>query len=141
MLSTFFIRTFVSLFCRIAFDKSGGGQTVKSIQSQLQEQDEDKGVFCASCQALLSRHDQAIEFAGGHRHCFTNPLGVEFEIALFRDVSCTRYGSLTLEYTWFAGYTWQNILCPSCHCHLGWCYRRSHSPAFYGLITDRILEK
>ena len=134
-------RRFINWCCRPGFDKSDGGQTRHSSKSQLQEQEEDNGVFCAGCQAQLSGRDQAIEFAGGHRHVFINPVGLEFEIALYRDVACLRHGPLTLEYTWFAGYAWQNVLCPGCHRHLGWRYRRTDSPDFYGLITDRIFDK
>ena len=134
-------RAFIDWCCRSGFDKSGGGQTQRSNDSQRQEQQEDNGVFCAGCQAQLSGRDQAIEFAGGHRHVFINPGGVEFEIALYRNVMCLRHGPQTLEFTWFAGYAWQNVLCPTCHQHLGWRYRRADSPDFYGLISDRILEK
>jgi hypothetical protein len=136
-----FVRVFVEWCCRTGFDKSAGGQTQLSNKSALQEQKADKGVFCAGCQAQLSGHEQAMEFAGGHRHVFVNPGGVEFEIALYREVSCLRHGPLTPEYTWFAGYAWQIVLCPTCHRHLGWRYRRADSPDFYGLITDRILVK
>ena len=136
-----YVQAFMTWFCRAGFDKSAGGQTRFASKSQEQAQEQDKGMFCAGCQAQLSGRDQAMELAGGHRHVFVNPGGVEFEIALYRHVACQRHGPLTLEYTWFAGYAWQIVLCPDCHRHIGWRYRRADSPDFYGLITDRIVEK
>ena len=94
-------RAFIEWCCRPGFDKSGGGQAQHSKKSQLQEHQEDNGVFCAGCQAQLSGRDQAMEFAGGHRHVFINPGGLAFEIALYREVACLGHGPLTLEYTWF----------------------------------------
>lgn len=135
-----FIFCFIDMFCRRHFDKAGSAQTARSNKTQ-QQQEEDPGVFCAACQTLLSQRQQAMEFAGGHRHCFVNPLGIEFEIALYRRVRCKPYGPATLEHTWFAGHAWQNVLCTSCDQHLGWCYHRPDSPDFYGLITDRFIEK
>lgn len=141
MMLTTFISRFIDLFCRVSFDKTGAVLTEKSSKSKRQAHKDDQGVFCAACRILLSRHDQAIEFAGGHRHCFLNPFGFEFEIALYREVACQPDGPLTLEHTWFAGYAWQNVLCAGCHLQLGWRYYRADSPGFYGLITDRIVEK
>lgn len=133
---------FVTFLCQRSFDKTSNWQTEKSSQTELEQpQQDDRGVFCASCQIHLAHQRAAIEFGGAHRHCFTNPMAIEFEIALYRTVVCERYGPLTEDYSWFAGYAWQIVLCSSCHIHLGWRYHHLHSPDFYGLITDRIVEK
>jgi len=135
------LRGFVKSFCRVSFDKTGSGQRQTTNKSQDEKQAEEQGVFCAGCQEYLCGRDQAIEMAGGHRHAFVNPAGVEFEIAIYREIACRRQGPLTLAYTWFAGFAWQLVLCPGCRRHLGWRYHQPDSPDFYGLITDRIHEK
>ena len=134
-------RRFLATCCHLRFDKTGMGQTKSEQADRQQEQADERGVFCAGCQTQLCGRDQAMEYAGGHRHVFINPAHLEFEIALYRQVVCLRSGPMTLAYTWFAGYAWQNILCANCHRHLGWRYQKVDSPDFYGLITERILER
>ena len=131
---------FVALFCRLSFDKSTGWQSQDDPTTQLGNP-EEKGVFCAYCDARLTGHEQALSFAGAHRHQFINPVGVEFEIALYRDAQVQTYGIATEEHTWFRGYAWQVVLCADCHMHVGWRYHSHHSPDFYGLITTHIIEK
>ena len=135
-----FVRTFIDLFCRCSFDKASGWQTEKKsvIKDQLAH---EKGIYCSSCDTRISGRAHAISVDGAHRHRFFNPAGVEFEIVLYRDALVHTYGPAIEEYTWFAGYTWQVVLCTNCQTHLGWRYRRSDSPDFYGLITGQIFEK
>jgi len=89
----------------------------------------------------VTGQDSAIDVAGAHRHRFVNPAGIEFEISLYRIADVQAYGPSTDEHTWFAGYAWRIVLCSNCQTHLGWRYRRLHSPDFYGLIIGQIIEK
>ncbi len=134
------VRSFIDLFCRCSFDRATGWQTEKK-PLEKDPLAHEKGIYCASCDTRISGHERAISFAGAHRHRFSNPAGVEFEIVLYRDARVHTYGPATEEYTWFAGYAWQVVLCANCQTHLGWRYRRSDSPDFYGLIIGQIIEK
>ncbi len=139
------LRWMIKLFMRhvgLAFDKDSPWQPEKQNQSESDTAlEEQPGIFCAHCQSWLASHTESIEMSGAHRHHFTNPAGLSFEIALYRQAACQQYGGKSIEHTWFPGYHWQVAICAQCHQHLGWLFQRAHSPAFYGLITDRIVEK
>lgn len=135
-----FITFFVMHFCRLSFDKSTGWQQEKEAERK-QDDAQEHGIFCASCAERVTGHDQAISIAGGHRHHFTNPFGIEYDIALYRAANVHVHGPMTDEHTWFAGYAWQVVICANCHAHLGWRYRQLHSPDFYGLISSQLIEK
>ena len=95
---------------------------------------------CVQCQHRITEHAAGLELAGGHVHIFTNPGGFTYEVALYEYADCIMHGPATIDYSWFAGYAWQLALCANCHEHLGWRYRKTGSPAFYGLIRDRLIE-
>ncbi len=113
---------------------------------RLEQEDIDElakrksALCCAQCLHRITDHTAYLELAGGHVHMFTNPGGFSYEIALFEYADCVTHGPATTEYTWFAGYTWQLALCANCHEHLGWLYRRIGSPAFFGLIRNRLVD-
>jgi len=95
---------------------------------------------CALCQYPITDQRASLTIAGAHYHVFTNPAGVRYEIALFRQADCISHGTATTEFTWFSDYAWQLALCSNCHVHLGWRYRQTGSEAFYGLIRLYLVE-
>lgn len=100
----------------------------------------DPAICCAFCRHPVTNRKLAIDIAGGHRHVFTNPGGIDFEIAMFEKADCSNHGIATIDYTWFRGYAWRNALCADCKAHLGWYYTRADSPDFYGLIVRHLVE-
>ena len=44
-----------------------------------------------------------------------------------------------MEFTWFAGYSWQSELCSSCRAFLGWLYRKGDH-RFHGLVLAGLIE-
>ena len=108
--------------------------------SELQQFIEKKKILCKVCHHLITFSDQKIPVNGTHHHIFHNPAGLVFEIGCFSlATGCVNYGTPTLEYTWFNGFTWRYALCSHCHLHLGWFYQSSAS-CFYGLILSNLLE-
>ncbi len=100
-----------------------------------------EGLYCKHCQQLITHPSSAIEVNGTHHHVFANPEGISFEIGVYDQAECLIVSPAMLEHTWFAGYTWQIVICGGCHLHLGWKYSKPGSPAFYGLIVDRLVNK
>ena len=100
---------------------------------------------CATCAARIARRDAALSFDGSHRHAFTNPHGLRFEIALFGEApGGADEGEPTEYFSWFVGYTWTILLCARCRMHLGWRFRCTGPPApaeppgFAGLLLERL---
>ena len=121
------------------FDQSSTKYQLKpKKQSKDAPETEKADICCKRCQAKITHPSHAIEINGNHYHVFTNPEGVKFEIGLFEQANCLAVSPAILEHTWFAGYTWQIVVCPECNSHLGWSYTKQHSPDFYGLIVDRL---
>ncbi len=79
-----------------------------------------------------------MSFAGGHQHTFTNPAGLAFLLACFKEApGAEALGSATGNFTWFRGYLWRLVACRACDAHLGWRYEGSTEPrVFFGLIRD-----
>jgi len=123
------------------FDKEGGWQPgLKQKNAQQHKRAARPVMRCAFCNEPVTETTAAIEVAGLHRHMFTNPAGISYEIALFRHTACITHGVATDEYTWFTGYHWQLALCQYCKAHLGWRYTRSGADHFYGLICSHLVE-
>ncbi len=98
-------------------------------------------IRCGFCRHKITTPEQRVDVHGQHRHVFTNPYGIRYEIGCFAQAGgCAAHGPPTLEYTWFAGYTWRVALCANCHNHLGWHYRGADG-SFYGLILVNLLEE
>lgn len=77
---------------------------------------------------------------GSHEHVFVNPDNERFRIGCFKDATgLLRVGPSSLEYTWFAGYTWQSEVCAGCRDFLGWLYRKGDH-RFHGLVLDALVE-
>ena len=108
--------------------------------SESKQLAENKPILCRVCHNFITSFEQKIQINGTHYHIFRNPTGLVFEIGCFSSANgCVNYGSPTLEYTWFNGFTWRYALCSQCHLHLGWFYQSSTS-CFYGLILSSLLE-
>jgi hypothetical protein len=81
------------------------------------------------------------EVNGAHAHTFINPMGLIFRVGCFTQAPGARpIGDESEDWTWFAGFAWQAVLCASCYEHLGWCYRNA-SAAFVALILDKVDER
>jgi filamentous hemagglutinin family protein len=113
-----------------------------TIAKQLESEQlaDKKKILCKVCHHSITSLDQKIQVNGTHHHIFRNPAGLVFEIGCFSSAhGCVNYGTPTLEYTWFNGFTWRYALCSHCHLHLGWFYQ-SPTSCFYGLILSNLLE-
>lgn len=109
-------------------------------RAELDEHREER-LYCAACRHPITRQDQRISVQGGQEHVFTNPLGMTFHIACFREATgCHATGIATAEHTWFPGYRWRIALCAACETHLGWLYV-SGADRFHGLILDRLTSR
>lgn len=101
----------------------------------------EERLYCATCRHPITRQDERISVQGGAEHVFTNPYGLTFHIACFREAAgCRATGTATAEHTWFPGYRWRIALCAACDTHLGWRYDSS-TDRFHGLIIDRLTSR
>lgn len=114
-------------------------------EAQLDQQPSDiaepeRRIVCARCGYDVTKTEHRFSVNGAVEHDFSNPLGIQFHIACFREApGCAAIGEGTMEHTWFAGYEWRIGVCRECGVHLGWLFT-SPSDAFYGLIVDRLVD-
>jgi hypothetical protein len=95
---------------------------------------------CANCQRVITSTRQRAEMNGAHEHVFVNPDNQRFRIGCFSDAQgLLRVGPASLEFTWFAGYSWQSEICAGCRDFLGWLYRKGDH-RFHGLVLDALIE-
>lgn len=95
---------------------------------------------CARCQRVIASPADRTEMNGSHEHIFVNPDNERFRIGCFSNASgLLRVGASSLEFTWFAGYTWQSEVCAGCRAFLGWLYRKGDH-RFHGLVLDSLIE-
>jgi len=98
----------------------------------------DAQLLCAACRSHICSDAERIAVAGQHEHEFPNPAGIIYRIGCFSDAAgCTEVGEPTLEWSWFAGFTWRIALCGHCGTHMGWGF--GGETTFYGLIVDRLV--
>src|SRR5262245_63170347 len=65
-------------------------------------------LLCAKCRNPITDKSAMVAVSGLRTHVFTNPDGYRFRIGCFAKAHGLRgLGEPTLEYTWFAGFTWQ----------------------------------
>jgi hypothetical protein len=72
-----------------------------------------------------------------------NPGGFLYHIGCFAEaIGCVVVGPPSLEYPWFAGFTWRYAQCGGCHVQLGWQFqpREPGGGGFFGLVLDRLAE-
>lgn len=102
-----------------------------------------KTLRCRACNCQISDESQ-IFTPPDTALLFVNRFGFVHEILTVRAAqNLLPWGAATAIDTWFAGYTWQIVLCVRCREHIGWHYRAESSaessaesglPAsFYGL--------
>lgn len=101
-----------------------------------------RSLVCIACGNLITHSSHQIQVNGGHRHRFTNPAGVTFDVACFSEApGCSNREEPTSAHTWFAGYQWRFSMCSKCGIHLGWFYQRSDGGSFFGLNSRHLLER
>ena len=117
--------------------EGGAGEATATYE----DGDRDHRVLaCARCQRVITSRAERTEMNGAHEHKFVNPDGQGFRIGCFADASgLLRVGPASLEWTWFAGYTWQSEVCAGCRDFLGWLYRKGDH-RFHGLVLDGLVE-
>jgi hypothetical protein len=94
--------------------------------------------LCAWCLNPVATDSDRFKIEGKSEFCFSNPMGVRFEIMTFsRAIGCGPAGMPTLENTWFPGHAWCFSHCDQCDQQLGWSYSGQHQ--FVALIKDRIV--
>ena len=100
---------------------------------------------CRVCETRIVLASAGISFDGSQTHRFSNPMGLEFDIALYDDApGCRGDGDATEYYSWFPGYAWRIAVCSGCWAHLGWSFHCIGPPGvgepggFHGLIVDRL---
>ncbi|MUM77662.1 hypothetical protein GKC30_08455 [Pseudodesulfovibrio sp. F-1] len=95
---------------------------------------------CRVCRTVVTARQLAVTVGGAHRHVFFNPHGHVFEIGCFASArNILPSGPPTAEFSWFAGYAWQAVLCAGCAGMLGWRFT-GQDPAFFGLILPALVE-
>ncbi len=100
----------------------------------------EEKIFCRQCMQVITSPAERIGVQGSHRHTFSNPLGLLFQIGCFRRVKgCVDASPPEAQWSWFRGYVWQAVLCSACATHMGWRYT-GHQNSFYGLILDRLMQ-
>lgn len=97
--------------------------------------------ICRSCGNRITSSASAISVNGGHKHTFFNPHGYVFELGCFSEApGVLGVGPSSPEFTWFAGHSWQTVICGRCKVHIGWRYQADSGSAFYGLILPQVAE-
>jgi hypothetical protein len=97
-------------------------------------------LVCRACRTTITRPELGVEINGSHSHVFFNPHGLVFELGCFATaVNLRTAGPRTDEFTWFAGYHWQAVLCAGCSTLLGWRYS-GWGGGFFGLIRTALDE-
>ena len=75
---------------------------------------------------------------GQHRHTFANPHGYVFDVRCFTSApGALPAGAWSAEFSWFAGYRWQVVVCSRCQVHLGWLFQGGGG-GFFALISNRL---
>ncbi len=120
-------------------DRESARQRIRASEKAKPRREER--LYCVACRHAITRQDERISVQGGIEHVFTNPYGLTFHIACFREAAgCRITGIASAEHTWFPGYRWRIALCAGCDAHLGWLYD-SASDRFHGLIIDRLTSR
>lgn len=124
-------------FFREAADPVPG--TIDAEQDEPSHDEKEKRIIrCRLCAQALTDPTQRTEIDGSHNHAFFNPSGIAYEISCFRKApGCLVHGEPSSEFTWFAGHSWQFVLCSACLTHLGWFFLGREN-SFFGLINKKI---
>lgn len=105
---------------------------------QASTQKDGNKVRCARCGHHLADFSQTYFLANRCQFTFSNPLGVVFDIHLFKQVHGGQSsGTPVLEHTWFPPYVWCCTYCNECRSHVGWRFEKASS-RFFALVLDKI---
>jgi|GEM_PF-4278319 len=96
---------------------------------------------CVHCGCRIVNAADRISVNGRFAHVFNNPSGYVFEIGCFNMAEgCVNEGAFTLEFTWFAGFSWCPAMCGRCRAHLGWFFKSDKGVRFHGLILANLTD-
>jgi len=127
-----------AILCREYVDPAENDQRQLEKRQKADEPGAKKAIRCRSCGQVVTDLSQKISVDGSHAHTFFNPAGIIFELGCFRQApGCRMHGERTIEFTWFAGYSWCFALCAGCRTHLGWRYE-GRTASFFGLILSKL---
>jgi hypothetical protein len=88
---------------------------------------------------VITSARQRRKVEGAHRHRFTNPAGIAYEVGCFGEaIGCVVVGPDSVEASWFTGFAWRRAYCGGCRAHLGWCFRDPEGGTFFALILARL---
>lgn len=105
---------------------------------EFAEYKEGAKVRCGQCGHAITDLQQTYYFADRCQFTFTNPLGIVFDILLFKHAQGGESpGDAVRQHSWFPPYAWRCTYCEECHYHLGWMFENNQS-VFFALILDRI---
>ncbi|XP_043215177.1 protein cereblon-like isoform X2 [Amphibalanus amphitrite] len=98
--------------------------------------------------SLQTKNNTVIGSVRSNVQLLQNPHGYQFEVVTVRHSICAPQGTWHSSHSWFPGYSWKICLCPTCHTHIGWIFKKvkpseedTTNNSFFGLILDRILEE
>lgn len=118
--------------------KDSGGVDARHSTSDARER--RRLLACARCRRVITSTADRIDVNGSHEHTFVNPDNQRFLIGCFGRVTGLRcVGPSSMEFTWFASYSWQSEVCGGCRTFLGWLYRRGEH-LFHGLVLSELIE-
>jgi hypothetical protein len=116
-----------------------GEEACRSAGEEKEPRREEK-ILCRQCLQVITSPAERMEVNGSHRHTFSNPAGLLFQIGCFRRIhGCVEASPHEAQWSWFRGYVWQVVLCRACATHIGWRYTGPQG-GFYGLILDRLMQ-
>lgn len=122
-------------------ERKGGELPASKAHTDREPEKTERHIVCRQCGQKLTRPSERTAVNGSHSHTFANPSGLVFEIGCFRMArGCSFIGPPSLEFPWFAGYSWQIAICSTCQAHLGWLFTGQQSHQFFGFILDRLKE-
>ncbi|MBE0583687.1 MAG: hypothetical protein IH612_07950 [Desulfofustis sp.] len=126
------------LWLREASGRPDGDAAIGTDESDDDEQSGERVLRCRRCSAPITTEKQRVSRHGQHRHTVFNPAGIVYEIGCFQQAQgCLVPGAASLEFSWFAGYSWRVAFCSVCFEHLGW-YFSGGDDGFFGLVLNRL---
>jgi len=115
-----------------------------AVEEKTEEEEASSGdnILCRQCHQVITSEMERVAIQGSHQHTFANPNGNVFEIGCFgHTIGCAYAGPPSIEFTWFAGFSWRVAMCGMCLTHLGWHFESAGGKNFHGLIADRLVNE
>lgn len=111
---------------------------LRTATSKSRLSEYDGAILCRYCRNPVTGAQYATKHEGQHEYSKLNPAGYRYHFACFEQAGgCRIVGEPTVEDTWFAGYTWQILVCNQCQEHLGWYFCGAND--FYALIVEKLI--